>query len=183
MNTNYVRYQITKDGRQVSEADWYYDSVPLAMERGQVFLCQAEFTVAATTTKFCQLVTGADKDTYLLGFTMLTSALNYKFEIKEDPTVTDGTTALAKVNLNRQSANTAQYVIYTDPTNVSGGTIIETIRQFQIGQGAVATTSGKILNEGQVKIKLARDTNYSLEITNNDDSQASVFSQIYIYER
>ena len=177
MNERYVRYQITSLRREVSEADWFYAQPEIAVDRGDIYKGIANITLGAVATVNLQMKTGSDSDVYLLGLDILTTATRVTEKILEAPTITDGTTELTMININRQSTDMPGFTIYTDPTNVSAGTLIDQIEKYE----AKKSPQGASLVQA-FRIKFKRDEDYVLQLINGDNQSTLAFVKFYMLE-
>ena len=177
MNELYTRYQITSDKRRVSEADWFYVTPEIALDRGDIYIGQASITLAATATASLQMKTGADTDVYLIGLDTVTTATRITEKIIEAPTITDGTTELTMINMNRQSDQTPGFTVYTDPTSISGGTVIDQVEKYEAKKSPQSAVGGAFL-----RIKFKRSEDYVLSLVNGDNQQTLAFVKFYMLE-
>jgi len=177
MNEAYVRYQITSDKRRVSEADWFYVTPEIALDRGDIFVGQSALTLASTATVSLQMKTGSDTDVYLIGLDIVTTAIRITEKIIEAPTITDGTSELTMLNMNRQSTDTPGFTVYTNPTSISGGTVIDQVEKYEAKKSPQSATGG-----GFLRIKFKRDEDYVLSLTNGDNQQTLAFVKFYMLE-
>lgn len=92
--------------------------------------------------------------------------------IRENPSVTDGSTTVPTRNLNRNSTDTSEVTIYNNSSSISGGTVIDRI----------FIPSGKdqafILEDGRWVVK--KDADYVVQIVNNS-GQLLTFSYNIVY--
>ena len=177
MNEAYVRYQITSDYRKVSEADWFYVQSELALERGDIFLGQSALTLPALSTVSLQMKTGANSDVYLLGLDIVTTATRVTEKIIENPSLTDGTSTLTLTNMNRQSTDTPGFTIYTNPTSITGGTILDQVEKYEAKKSPQSASSA-----GYIRIKFKRSEDYVLQIINGDNQQTLAYVKFYMME-
>ncbi|URZ16873.1 hypothetical protein [Clostridium felsineum] len=106
-----------------------------------------------------------------------------KVEFFEAPTVTNGTTSVPIVNQNRFSTQTAQTAIYSNPTNISGGTLLRT--RFE-GTGTNAKPVGLSGDYNDLGWQLKSATIYVLKLTNVGSQATNVLcvnGQIFEIER
>lgn len=101
----------------------------------------------------------------------------YTVDLIEAPTITDGTTVATARNMNRNSANTHTAQFFTDPTAVSGGTIIDTLYMPALGLGANTTGTGVI---GVERI-LKKSTDYVIKIF-NPGAASTFYTSVLFYE-
>ena len=177
MNTNYIRNHVTSEGRTVNINDWYFAHPSIAIERGDLFVGFASVSIAQAGTAYIQLKTPADKDIYLIGYGIVTDSVRVTEQIVENPTITDGTTALTMINMNRQSGASFTGTIYTDPTSISGGTVIDKIESYEAKK-----TSGAPASAEFPRLKFKRSEDYVLSLTNGDNNTKTVFVKFYMIE-
>lgn len=101
----------------------------------------------------------------------------YTIDLIESPTITDGTTAVLARNMNRQSTNTHTAQFFSDPTGVSGGTIIDTLYIPSAGLGSQTTGTGVL---GVERI-LKKSTSYVLKIVNGG-AASTFYTSVLFYE-
>ena len=176
MNNNYPRYQITSTYEQVSEADWFYAQPEIAVDRGDIYIGFAALSIATLAKKYLQLKTNGG-DIYLLSYGVVTDSARTTEKIIEAPSLTDGTTALTMYNMNRQSVETPGFDVYTDPTSVTGGTVIDQIEQYEAKKSL-----GVAGEAGNIRIKFKKSTDYVLELTNGDNNTKNYFVKFYMIE-
>jgi hypothetical protein len=89
------------------------------------FSYSVSFTLSflGNETKYLQIKTGA-VTCWISDYQLASSAEPLSLTAIESPTLTNGTTALPSFCTNRQRANTATTLFYSNPTSVSGGTVI-----------------------------------------------------------
>lgn len=95
-----------------------------------------------------------------------------KFEVFEGSTVTDGTTSLIISNQNRESSQTATLSMFSDPTNISGGTLLRTRVE---GTGSNAKPVGIGADSNELGWQLKPNTKYIAKFTNIGSQTANVF--------
>lgn len=176
MNQNYVRYQITRDGKQVSEADWFYVESTIAIERSDIYVGFLTLSLPSMTTGYLQLLTST-KDTYLIDYSITTNSARITEKILEAPSLTTGTTPYLMMNTNRVNPVAHSFSIFTNPTNITGGTTIDQVESYDVKKVAPSVASAS-----QKRIKFKPSTNYILSIYNGDNSTNSVFVKWYIME-
>lgn len=177
MNENRALHHICRDGHAVRVGDYYLPQMETATLRGELFHCFGELVLAQGATKICQLKTG-NVDTYAYGLRLQSNITVLTYQIRESPTITDGTTALSPINFDRTSDNEALYRIYTDPTNVSGGTLIKDYRHYSLPNAPVQTS----MEGNGTFMLLKRNTSYSLTFINGDNNERKIFAQFIIGE-
>jgi hypothetical protein len=175
-NDKRALHWIARDGQSVRIGDWYLAQIDTAILRGEMFRCFAEITLNAGQTKICQLKTG-NINTYAYGLRVSSNIEKFRFAVFEAPTITDGVTELSPVNMDRTSANTPLYKLFTDPTNVSGGTKIIEYVHYSLPNAPSQTD----IEQGEFYF-LKRNTSYSLQFTNGDNGTRQMFGQFLIQE-
>jgi len=101
----------------------------------------------------------------------------YTIDLIEAPTITDGTTAAFAANMNRQSANTHEAQFFSDPTAISGGTIIDTIYMPAAGLGSQTIGAGVVGIERMLK----KSTDYVIRIV-NAGAASTFYTSVLFYE-
>lgn len=91
---------------------------------GRAYIASTTGSLASSATTNIQLKTAAGVTPVLIVTDFGGDGETLKITITENPTVTDGTTAVTPRNMDRNSTNTATTVVYTDPTSISGGTVL-----------------------------------------------------------
>lgn len=167
----------SQDARPVVPGDYYYTDPHTSILRGDLFSCSSELELTSAETKICQLKTGAI-DSYFYGLNLNSNITSLTLQMYEAPTITDGSTALTAVNFNRVSGRPSLFRLYTDPTNVSGGTLVKEFRSYSAANAPVLTT----MQANSIFYKLKPDASYSLHITNNDNTTRKVFAQFVMME-
>lgn len=94
-----------------------------------------------------------------------------KSEFFEAPTVTSGTASAVIINQNRTSTKTPSTLVYTNPTAVSGGTLLRT-RLEGTGTNAKPVGLGSDIND--LGWHLKPNTKYVIKLT-NIGQQATMF--------
>ena len=176
-NDNRALHWIAHRSHEVRPGDYYHTEHQTAILRGELFLCFGEIVIAQGATKVCQLKTG-DIDTYAYGIRLSSNIEALTFKIHESPTITDGTVALTPTNYDRTSTNAPLFRIYTDPTNVSGGTLIKEYRHYSLPNAPVQTS----MEGNGTFMFLKRNSSYSLSFTNGDNGERKFFAQFIIME-
>lgn len=90
---------------------------------GHVFSVSGSYTFTGSQTKYLQIITGA-KSPVILKYLVSSSAEPMRVTAIENPTVTNGTTGITAINLNRLSSTEAITTFKSDPTDISEGTAI-----------------------------------------------------------
>ena len=107
-----------------------------------------------------------------------TTASDARFELLEDPNLTDGNLPLAKVNRNRPQAISipSQSTLWSNPTNITGGFKIEDIR-FGSGDRKIADSRSTDL-----ETILNLDRPHIFRLTNLANETVVLYLQIFWYE-
>jgi hypothetical protein len=161
----------------VVPGDFYFTDPHTSILRGDLWSCFSELDLIQGETKICQLKTGAGLSLFY-GINLNSNITSLTFQMFESPTITDGTTTLTPVNFNRNTARTARYKLFVDPTEVSGGTKVKEFRTYSISSSPVLTT----MQANSIYYSLKPDTSYSLHITNNDNQSRKAFAQFVMME-
>jgi hypothetical protein len=177
MNNNYPRYQITSTYGEVSVADYYYAQSELSMERGDLFIGFAEFTIGNNATSYLHLATGAENNLQLVHFSISTESDAFTEEFIESPLLSEGSTELSVYNSNRQSTKTPSFTIYTDSTYTSGGTVI-----YQDTSFGERKSTNMDSGNGFSRIQFKKDTDYMLALTNTGGGNKDFFARFYFHE-
>jgi hypothetical protein len=80
-------------------------------------------TVAQSATNHVQIKSGA-YELIILGWVVVAATQSVKVTLTEGPTVTDGTSALTPDHIHRGIGGTSSATVYTNPTSISGGTLL-----------------------------------------------------------
>ncbi len=136
-----------------------------------------EVGVAQNGTLLMQFDTGA-KYTHFKRFEVYTDKEDARFEILEDPNLTDGTSEIRRVNRNRTSSNVSTITIYSDPTSITGGFKLEDIR---FGSGDKKAGSDSRSND--LELILALNTTYLIRLTNLGSQAAILYTKLFWYEK
>lgn len=177
MNNNYPRFQITSKYEKVSEADWFFAQPEIAVDRGDIYVGFAALSIATLATSYLQMKTNGG-DIYLLSYGVITDSARTTEKIIEAPTLTDGTTPLSTLyNVNRQSTETPGFDIYTNPTSITGGTVIDEVEQYEAKKSL-----GGAGDSGNIRIKFKKATDYVLSLKNGDNNTKNYFVKFYMLE-
>lgn len=124
---------------------------------GRAFTATTTGTLAGSATTNIQLTTGANQVLVVLR-DFHSEGDSLKVTFKENPTLTTGTTAIASYNMNRASTNATTVTVFSDPTSVSAGTVL----QYElIGSGHKG--GGGSAHENPVTLKASEDYVFTLE--------------------
>jgi hypothetical protein len=101
-------------------------------------------------------------------------------DLLENPaTITDGTVApQVFVNLDRRSAKVANATYFTNPTDVTAGTLINRVALYGGGGGDPAISP----SQGIFETILKSDEDYLVKFTNNTGGTADTYFNIQFYE-
>jgi len=170
-------YLTRSDYKVMYPAD-YQDIVLQKIAEGQAVFGWADFTVAAGANVDFQLKTNGTL-THIYGREVTTSSEELSYSLYENPTLTDGTTAVNLKHLNRTMTSVDIPIdVYSDPTSVdlSGATEIELDEIFTADKKS--TTTGGLAGSERI---LAPNTDYIFRFSNPTNSQARVFAKFFFY--
>lgn len=147
--------------------------------QGQMFTASHVYTIAAGATAYLQLSTPA-KLAHIINFAgQAEGAGPILVLVRENPTLTTGSTPpTAFSNMNRRSAKTPAMQVFTNPTGVSGGTVIET---FLVATGGGPKSAGSF-GIPALEWVLKSSTNYSLSFQNQGSQSSSCQVSLVWYE-
>jgi hypothetical protein len=146
---------------------------------GELYLITSVTTVPAESTINIQGKFG-DRIFHTVSSSFLyQSGGPFTFNLIESPTLTDGTTSFTAPNMNRRSAKTHQAQFFSDPTNISGGTIIETLFIPSSGGGSNAAGGGNTVGVERI---LKANTDYVIQATNSGGQTSTLYTNILFYE-
>lgn len=92
--------------------------------QGLLFEVSFEASLAGSQTTNLQIKTG-EVSPLIIFYDITTTSQPLRASAIETPTITDGTNAIASFNMNRTKTNTATTLFYSNPTSISGGTVID----------------------------------------------------------
>lgn len=117
------------------------DPQELALQQ-KVFEVSHSVALTGSQTNYVQVKTNA-KNPMILALEVSSSAEPCKLTVLENPTVTNGTTALTPYNMYRPSTVTATTQFFSDPTSISSGTAVN-VHIITAGKGgsAISAESG-----------------------------------------
>lgn len=150
---------------------------------GDSFVINSYITIAAGATVFYQLKTNNVKLIHAKPPIFQTDGPKIYFEFLENPIVTDGTIQLPIYNRNRNSNTLSQLQIFSNPTNISGGNIVDIVYLGggSGGVGVTATSTGSNYNADDELI-LKTNTNYVGKMINNYTETSRILSKFIWYE-
>ena len=139
-------------------------------------LYQASFstTLSGNQTSYLQIKTGAVSP-LVISYEVESSAEPLKVTALETPTLTDGTTLVASRNMNRIKTTNATTLFYSDPTGISGGTVLD-IMIVTAGKGSGAAA------ESRGAWKLKPNTSYVWKIEQLTNQATVIAGQIVFSE-
>lgn len=155
---------------------------------GQVYNAHHRGTLASgggADTIDVQLKTNGSKITHLLGIELHTNSERIDLDFIEAPTITDGTTEIVTHNLDRRwtGANDkpADAIIYSDPTSVSGGEVIDSDTAYGVGAPAGFKSASQV-TKAFIEQPLLQNTDYVIRLTNFDTVSINYVLRILFYE-
>lgn len=151
-----------------------YEPYDLCLQ-GRVFALSFNSSISASSTSWAQIKTGAKK-VAIVHYDLVAISENMKFSVYETPTITDGLNAVTPVNVNRNYADTAVTLFYSNPTGVSGGTLL-LVQTMASGANKVGGTSAD--SETWV---LKPNTSYGLKLENLGNSTTEFVFNMGFYE-
>lgn len=80
-------------------------------------------SISSRATVYFQFNTG-NKDCLVIEYGLTAATQSLRFKALESPTVTNGTTAITPVHVNRNYSAAATMTLFSDPTSISGGTVL-----------------------------------------------------------
>ena len=141
---------------------------------GKVFHMSFNATLSGEGINLLQIKTGTKKP-LLLGYSLTTSAEPLLAQAYESPTVTDGTSAITAYNMKRSSTAVPMTLFYSNPTNFSGGTLIQTMLVT-----AGKNSGGSAVEGGAWQLKPS--TSYIWKITNLTNQTTRVAADMHFAE-
>src|SRR5574341_909987 len=148
------------------------------MFTGNMYLLNSVRSIGSTSTIYIQGKFGPNKLFHTIERKHSFNAGGpFTIDLLEAPTLTDGTTEAFAVNMNRLSTKTHEARFFSNPTGVSGGTIIDTLYIPAAGTGANTTGTGV---SGAERI-LKRSTDYVIRIT-NAGAASTFYTSVLFYE-
>lgn len=142
---------------------------------GNAYSMDVYSTVVNWTPKYCQFKTGA-KYIHLKEKWIVNGTDTLLCTLFEAPTVTDWTTPIVPLNKNRNSTNTSSMTIYSNPTAISGGTIME----YDYLSGAVMSSA--LMQRSTNEWILKPNTNYVYKLECLSVWTATFLSKLFWYE-
>lgn len=152
---------------------------------GRAFTAQYTVSIGTGATENIQLKTPIDPASggwwvHLQTRKIIVEDEDIEYMLLENPTVTDGSTDINVSNLDRRSDRTNNFSLYSDPSNISGGTTIET--GYIPGSTGVLGGPGVNVDFDEFERVLDADSDYILQITNLGDTSTTVHVRWVWYE-
>lgn len=143
--------------------------------QGRVFSLSMNGSVSATSTSWAQVKTSSAKVS-VVHYDVVSLTENLRFSVFEAPTITDGTNAVTPVCVNRNVVGSPSTHFYSNPTGVSGGTLL-LIHAMPSGANKVGGSSQH--SETWV---LKPNTSYGLKLENLGNSTTEFVFNMGFYE-
>jgi len=156
----------------------YQNIILQKIAEGKACFGWADFDIASNSSIYFQLKTNGTL-THIFGRDVATDSEELSYGLYENPSLTDGTTEVPLVNINRNLANNnIPITVYSDPTDVdlSGSTQIELDEIFTSDKKATNTQDLAGLDR-----ILAPNTSYIFEFNNKTNSTSRVFAKFFFY--
>lgn len=131
-----------------------------------------------------QVKTNGNKITHLVGISLQTNSDHINLDFIEDPTLTDGTTPIDTFNYDRRwntVGRPSDAEIYSDPTNISGGTVIDGDSAFGTSVAAGFKSASSAV-QSFVERPLKPNTDYLIRIINFDSVDIDYTLKLNFYE-
>lgn len=141
---------------------------------GKVWSASFSASVASAATATLQIKTGSIP-CVVMDWLVGSTGQPLTIVAKENPTITDGTTAVVPYCTNRIESNTATTLLYSDPTGISGGTTIYT-EAVSAEKG-----SGGSIGSGHSWVLKANE-DYIWQITNSGNQTTTIAAILYFAE-
>lgn len=179
---------LTPLGREVIQVEEVTGGRPVIttdhgmIHQGGAFTTATKYTVANAASAYLEIIVPADAYVHFKPITMQSDGPKILVQLIEAPTITTGLTGVTPVNRRRIGTPTPSLVTFhSNPTGVSGGTIID---QDYIGGGTGAggssVSGGMATNDNEWVLKQA--TTYVVKIANNGTAPADVNLKTFHYE-
>lgn len=147
---------------------------------GQMYTASHQYNITASSTVYMQTYVPNDTIVHLIQRSiMVNSGGPISVRLYENPTFTTGTASPNCVtNLDRRSTKTPNFVLYTNPSSVSGGTLLSL---DIVPTGGGTTGTGQLVS-GIAELVLKPETNYVLNLTNLGGSSSITVLNYLWYE-
>jgi len=170
-------YLTRSDYKAIYPAD-YQDIVLQKIAEGNAAFGWADFNVASNSNVCFQLKTNGTL-THIYGREIITDSEELSYSLYENGTVTDGTTEVKLIEINRNLADAnIPITVYSDPTGIdlTGATEIERDELFTSDK-KTSSTQGLA---GSERV-LAPNSDYIFEFSNPTNSACRVFAKFFFY--
>jgi len=136
---------------------------------GTTFSSGYEVILSGSATIYLQGKTGSDRLVHFFPRTMTHNGTDVSVYLCEAPTFTaDGTASATAYNMNRESAKTAQFTIYTNPPDATDdGLVLGLTRIFAATGGVGQATAAALVAAAGLERIMKKNTDYALKIVNN----------------
>ena len=153
------------------------------MHNGQAFSATAILSnLTAGSSMYLEYVIPATKAVAVQGFNIESDRL-IKTEFFETPTVTDGSVEIPIIQRYRASNNASLMKIYTNPTNVSGGTLLRTLVYGVVDGQGNSVRPLPPSGSDSYGFNLKSGTKYVVKFTNLSSSTTTLlYFNVDIYE-
>lgn len=143
---------------------------------GQVFNAELNSSVTNGAIKYFEIITDSSFLHHIIKFEAISTATSdLLIEIVEAPTVTDGTTPIVPINMDRRKTKAARTIYYSNPTAISGGLIIST---SYLGSSKEMATNSYEYTE----LLLKKATKYVVKVTNLGTATTNFYLKFIFYE-
>jgi len=143
---------------------------------GKYFTAQvANAALGAAASLLIEMIVPANVEAHLKRFSYYNGD-DGEFEFIEAPTITTGASVLTAYNRNRESIKASGIVLKSNPTGISGGTLLENM----FFKGTNQTPS--ILIDRDVEWVLKQGTTYLLRLTNDGAAAEQALLKASWYE-
>jgi len=128
---------------------------------------------------YLELKTPSDYFIHLKKVELWATGAPILFNLIEAPTLTTGVTSFTPQKRNRNGLYSASLAIKTNPTTISGGTIIDA---YEFGGGGIGSSAMASTRSTDDEIILKKDTTYLVKCTNNAATTVNISAWVYWYE-
>jgi hypothetical protein len=132
-------------------------------------------SLGAASFLYLELIIPTDRQVHLKPV-VLYNSLAATYDIIEAPTITDGNSAVAKLNRLRSSIKASGLVIWSNPTAISAGTTLDIVNFT----GELVSPDGTLFSDMEWVLKA--NTKYVLRLQNNGGGASTAFMRINWYE-
>lgn len=143
-------------------------------------VCVNNVAVADDGVFLVEIKTPLHVTVHLKVIDLFVSGTYHTYELLEAPTLTTGATTLTAYNCNRNKGDTAQTVFKSNPTEISGGTLV--MCKLIGGANGVASSVGANVHSNTYETNLKPNTTYLMRITNKSGDTAQISAQLTFYE-